>query len=1203
MAELLAQVANKIDREVQRVTPCAYRIQRRSRRWMRRALRKPRSVSEGPNLLPLLIQVLASFSKADGVLLEEEIDSSLGFLRYDYPEAVYSELRQLFRQALYEQQDLAAMAQKLGAQLRPERKIMLGVQLYDLISQAGLKQEQVVAFYSFMSQLGMAAQAIDIVYQLNASEDSDPSIYQRGASPLESLSFATNGKTDVILKNLDGNDRLMAFRYHDLILLKNYSGQNVSVRGRPLVRGGFCRIYPGQRILIGDQVLSYQELAQYFNAKKNVSLPQIFIRVNKDSDEVELERSRTRESSLRVTFGLKVRVKALRDVDAELNGLKLKAGTQVGATLEDKIIFHNDSEMDLMDLRRRARALGGRFQLKASKSEYLVSNDPSRLEAGDILLSPGTSGDVLLKIFCDYDQRVGLLEVIEADRPIIVGDTPVRTTAPLKDGDTIRIDIGQFLRCNFSERIIEEERNIIRTLEVNEITHRFSNGEIGLEGNSFSVARGELVCVMGASGSGKSTLLKVLAGQLQPTSGQVFLNGQSLYRHLDHLKRYISYVPQEDAFDEHLTIGENLQFAAAIRAPHLSRRDRSRRLEPKLVELGLGERRDAVVGSPESKTLSGGERKRLNIGLDMIGMSDVYPFDEPTSGLSSKDSEHVMEIIRGLAHNKIVIVTIHQPSSKIFQMFHKAILLDKGGRLVFFGAPSDMLRYFAEAEHQHQFGAELGACPSCGTTRPEFIFDVLETPLRDLSGDIIYEENSRGQLVASRRYSPEFWRDKYEAFRLIQDVKQVSLRPEPAGPLTIAPVQKKRLPVRWHDEWTQFRTLLRRSFLSKLRNRANLVITIGVSPVLALLIATILRYSENGTYDFASAYHIPTFLFLGLIVAMFLGLTNSADDIIRDRPVLQRERNIKVRLSYYIISKSLTLGVFALIQCILFVLIGNSLLQIRGMFWIDLGIMLMTAMGGVSLGLLISSLVADPKTAANIVPLVLIPQIIMGGALIKYEDMNRNLALLYALSHWFSEHPSTDKSKKMESKLQVPFVCQFVAMRWSYDEMVLAQAKLNPLTRRQDRTQREIDRIVAKRDQAATDRKRLEDLKETLALLSGLEAKSPSELDHYLGLVDQILDRKRPFDRALFKNATGPVTAEQIYVNQKVSDLISNAEMEQSDYRRGNRPNVFFGAQKRYFGIKVGVFAFNTTVLIISTLGLLTLLHWILRKQLEVRRS
>src|SRR5204862_7141275 len=192
----------------------------------------------------------------------------------------------------------------------------------------------------------------------------------------------------------------------------------------------------------------------------------------------------------------------------------------------------------------------------------------------------------------------------------------------------------------------------------------------------------------------------------------------------------------------------------------------------------------------------------------------------------------------------------------------------------------------------------------------------------------------------------------------------------------------------WHDEWTQFRALLRRSFISKLRNRANIWITTCAAPVLALLIGSLLRYSESGKYDFASAFHVPTYLFLGLLVVMFLGLTNSADDIIRDRPVLQRERNLNVRLPYYVFSKFVSLGFFALIQCILFVAIGNYILAIRGMFWIDLGVMLMTAMGGVALGLVISSIVADPKTAANIVPLVLIAQIIMGGALIKYEGMN-----------------------------------------------------------------------------------------------------------------------------------------------------------------------------------------------------------------------
>jgi len=682
----------------------------------------------------------------------------------------------------------------------------------------------------------------------------------------------------------------------------------------------------------------------------------------------------------------------------------------------------------------------------------------------------------------------------------------------------------------------------------------------------------------------------------------VLLNDQPLYENLHALKRYVTYIPQEDAFDEHLTIGENLSFAAAVRAPHLSRRDRTRRLEGKLIELGLSERRDAVVGSPVKKTLSGGERKRLNIGLDMIGSADVYLFDEPTSGLSSKDSEHVIEIIRGMAHNKIIIVTIHQPSSKIFEMFHKVILLDKGGRLVFFGTPSDTLRYFAEAEHQHQFGADLGACPACGTARPEFIFDVLETPLRDVSGDVIYEENNRGQLTPARRYSPEFWRDKYEAHRLVQDVKQVSLRKDPMPALPVAPAEKRRIPLRWHDEWTQLRTLLRRAFISKMRNRGNLAITIGVSPLLALMIGTILRYSDTGTYDFASAYHIPTFLFLSLIVAMFLGLTNSADDIIRDRAVLQRERNLDVRLGYYVLSKTLSLAVFALAQCVLFVLIANFILEIRGMFWVDLGIMFMTAMGGVALGLVVSSLVSDPKTASNIVPLVLIPQIIMGGALIKYEDMNRNLALVYALTHWFNEHPTQEQSKKMDSKLKVPFVCQFIAMRWSYEEMIVAQAKLNPLTRRQERVNTEIQKL-GPRASTPAERKRLDDLKESLAVLSGLEGKSGKEVDRYFAILDEVISRKRSFDRSLFREATGPVTAEQLYVNQKVSDLISNAEMEQNDYRRGGKPNVFFGEYKRYLGVPVHVFVFNTAVLILSTVGLLGLLQFVLKRQLEVRRT
>ena len=1203
-------------------------VRRFAERLSRRVTGRQRTVTESPNLLPLLIQVLAAFSKSGGEVLEEEIDSSLGFLRYDYPEAVYSELRKLFRQALNENQDLGAMALKLATELSMERKVMLGVQLYDLISKAGMEQQQVVNFYSFMTQLGMAAQAIDIVYQLNAAEDSDRTVYQQGQSPLESLAFGANGAADVKLKGLAGPERLVAFRYHDLILLKNQSGKGIVVRGRPLVPGAFCRVYTGQRIVLGEQVLTYEDLAYYFNAKKNVSLTQVYLTINGD-DEVHLEKEKTREACLEVRFGLKVQVRALKSVDALLNGIALRAGTTIDATLDDRIVFHNDSEMPLNDLRRRARALGGRFQLKAYKTGYLVSNNPSLLDTDDILLSPGTSGEVLLKILCDYENRVGKLEVLTAHRPILVGDFPVKGSAVLQDGDTIRIDTGQVLRCDFANRIIEEERNIISSLEVRDVSHVFRRTQSAMDSISFAVNRGEMVCVMGASGSGKSTMMRCIAGQLQPTQGEILLNGQPLYASLEALKHFISYIPQDDAFDDHLTIEENISFAAAIRSPHLSRRDRARRIEGKLTELGLSERRGNIVGTAVQKTLSGGERKRLNIGLDMISSADVFLFDEPTSGLSSKDSEHVIEIIRSMAHNKIVLVTIHQPTSKLFQMFSKALLLDKGGRMVFYGTPGEMLAYFAAAEHEQHFGTELGGCPACGTTRPEFIFDVLETPLRDLSGDVIYEDNSQGQLVPARRFSPDYWRDKYESFRLLQDVKQVNLRQQPPAPAptpAAAAAVRQRNPIRWHDEWTQFRTLLRRAFMSKVRNRGNLFITLLVAPALAALIGSALYFTDDasGKYDFASAFHIPTYIFISLLVAMFLALMNSVDDIIRDRAILHRERNLDVRLPYYVFAKFATLALFSAVQCALFVLVGNRILEIRGMFWEYFLYMFITAASGTSLGLVISSLASDGKTAANVVPLVLIPQLIFGGALIKYEDMNKNFDMIYTFQRWLSQHPDAEaKGTRDDSALRVPVISRFVATHYSYEALIVAQAKRNPLSYRQDLLQRQMDEIVRTRKRSDAENLRLDDLKETLALLSGMEGKSRADIERRLKLVDEVIAGKS-LDTAELRGR-GKETAERLYTNQKVTDLVTKAETEQNDYRRtdaeGNpRPiNLFFSPEKswampyprwhftsphwemKHARLSITVFTYSTGILTGTSLALLAGLYGILRRQLRTR--
>ena len=1194
-ANLVPVMPQTLDVPVQKPKPLARKARDFASSTFRLLTRKRRGQSDDHNLLPLLIQVLAGFTKVDGRILEDELDSSLGFLRYDYPEAVYSDLRALFQKALKEQQDLGHMAKRLAQEMPQDRKIMLGVQLYDLIAKAGMQQEQVIAYYSFMSQLGMAAQAIDIVYQLNAADTADPSVYQKGTSPLESIVLGSEPTADVQIKELGRHERLMAYRYHELILFKNLSDRPVMVRGRTLAPGEFCRIYPGQRLLVDEQVISHQDLNFYFNAKKNVYLPHIFVKVA-PTDEVQLEKSRSRDSSLEVQFGLKVHVKALKNVLATLNGTDLKAGTTVSGNLEDRIVFGNGMLLPLVDLRRGARAMGGRFQLKTSKSEYLVSNNAALLEEDDILLSPGTSGDVLLKISCDYERRIGKLEVLQADRPILVGETVVRNTADLVDGDIIRIDTGQILRCDFSERIIEEERNIIHHLEVRDLSLRFKTRDVALDGISFAVTRGEMVCVMGASGSGKSTLLKAICGQGQPTTGAILLNGQSLYHNLEPLRGYVAYVPQDDAFDEHLTILENLDYAAAIRSPHLSAKDRLRRIDSKLIELGLSERRDSVVGSSVKKYLSGGERKRLNIGLDMVSSADVYLFDEPTSGLSSKDSEHVVEIIRSLSHNKIVLVTIHTPTSKIFQMFNKAVLLDKGGRLVFFGTPQETLQYFATAEHKLSYGTELGGCPSCGTTRPEFIFDVLEAPLRDLSGDIIYEENSKGQLVPARRYSPDYWRDKYESFRLIQEMRQISLTQD--VPTVLPPPSDKKEPTRWHDEWVRVHTILKRAFVSKLRNRTNVWTTIFEAPVLGALIGFVLRYAENSEYNFASAFHIPTYLFLALVVAMFLGLTNSCDDIIRDRTILERERNLNIHLPYYVLSKFFTLSLFAIIQCVLFLLIGDAILEIRGMFWPYLWFMGTTAVAGVAGGLLISSLVNDAKTAANIVPLVLIPQIILGGALIKYEEMNRNLDFLYALTRDRAakeQQPADDRMKPKD--VEVPFICQFIPMRWSYEAMVVAQAKLNPFTRRQDILTERIEQLAKNKDLTTAESDRLDDLKETLAILSGLAGENPGQVNQKMHEIDKVI-AGAPLDRKKFDSGGDQVTAEQLFQNQKITDMLTDAQMKQKDYTSEAR-NVFFGPEKNYFHQKLNIFVFNSSIINGFTLLFLLCLLLSLHRQLR----
>lgn len=1153
------------------VAPLAHKPDGLALPWWRRWLpgRGKASSATSHSILPVLIEVFAGFSKLDGDVEEDEIDSSLGYLRYDYPDAIYSELRRLYFEALQQPQDLTQRAKELSKTLTMEQKILLGVQLYLLISRSAQNRRQMVEFYLFMTNLGIAAQAIDIVYQLNAGDRApEEDFHAKGAQPLETLRIAGALPCDVLLRSLSADCVVTAYRYQNLVLLKNTGNVPILVRSRRQPPGDFSRLYPGERVVLEDVSLDYNDLLSYFSAKKTLTGTQLYLTLTEEGD-AEIAPQRGRGTNLRISFGLGVVIEALRDTKATLNGQALKAGTVIEASIEDAIIAHGEVEISLLDLRRRAREFGAQFRLEGSRNTYLVSNNPDLLEEGDILLSEETEGEVLLRIECDYTEKNGSVEVLRSARPIYVGSMQVRDRVLLNDGDTITLGEGQFLRCHFADRIIEEERNTVRQVDVRELVHWFDQKGTALDGISFSARRGEMICVMGPSGCGKSTLLRVLGGQMRPRSGDILMNGLAVYDHLHNLQPYIAYIPQEDAFDPLLRVQENLNYSVALRCPHLKREDRRKRVDAKLAELGLAELRHRLAGTPEQKFLSGGERKRLNAGLDMIGISDLYLFDEPTSGLSSKDSEHVLEIIRSLASNKIVFASIHQPSMRLLQMFDKALLLDKGGKMAFFGTPQAMLEYFWRVYHEET--GQPGESEHMGNVTPDFVFDVLETPLRDISGDIILEQNTEGHMVAARRFPPNFWRDRYQTHRLMQSMSggdtQSRHRGESSRRDSEAKQKKVPQPPKHHlrEEFILFGTLLSRAFLSKLRNRANLLTTLLEAPLLALLISSVLRYSEEEHYTFASAFHIPTYLFLSLVVSMFLGLTNSADEIIRDRAMLSRERNHNLRTFYYLFGKIIALGTFALLQCFIYLAVGNWMLELREMFLIHLWWMFITSISGACLGLLVSSLVHDTRTALNTIPLLLIPQIILGGALIKYEEMNRNLDLVYSMRRYIEEEEQT--TGESASKLKVPFICEFMPLRWNYEAMLVSQAKLNPLTRAQDQLEARIQQIVDEpRELTDKEHETLDLTKQALAVVSGLQARDPEDIPKHLERVRRNAVRGTLTPELLdyVQREKKGTSAEQLYVNRKVLDLLTKAEMEREDYRRKNSPNVFFGTTKKY---------------------------------------
>ena len=262
------------------------------------------------------------------------------------------------------------------------------------------------------------------------------------------------------------------------------------------------------------------------------------------------------------------------------------------------------------------------------------------------------------------------------------------------------------------------------SFEVKDVKYQFKTGGIGLRHINILEEQGRLIGIMGASGAGKTTLMNVLSGIESPTEGEVLINGFNLHTDKENVEGIIGYIPQDDLLIEELTVFENLYYNAKLCFKNKSEEEITELANTTLSSLGLFERRNLKVCSPRNKMISGVQRKRLNIALELIREPGILFVDEPTSGLSSRDSENVMNLLRELAlKGKLIFVVIHQPSSDIYKMFDKMYILDTGGFPVFYGNPSESLIYFKRLDSQ--INSEVGECGTCGNLNPELIFNVI----------------------------------------------------------------------------------------------------------------------------------------------------------------------------------------------------------------------------------------------------------------------------------------------------------------------------------------------------------------------------------------------------------------------------------------------------------------------------------------------
>ena len=623
----------------------------------------------------------------------------------------------------------------------------------------------------------------------------------------------------------------------------------------------------------------------------------------------------------------------------------------------------SDREKQLVD------AIGSNFKILPKELEaittFVLGKQAAQLDHPQILIiNASPAGSFAASHHVYRSHLTGFIAVLYVEQSefyfikYLGGSDVYLNGVPVKSGRITVLAVGSMLRWEKDEPVYYGDiLNRFKkfgqfprlSFEGKNISFKFKNGRLGLRSVSLSEESGNLIALMGGSGAGKSTLLHVLNGSEKPSEGQVLINGIDIHKNPEKIEGVIGFVPQDDLLIEDLTVYQNLYFAAKLCFTNLSESEINALVEKVLEDLGLTETKDLKVGSPLQKTISGGQRKRLNIGLELLREPAVLFCDEPTSGLSSRDSENIIDLLKELSlKGKLVFAVIHQPSSDIFKMFDKLLILDTGGYQIYYGNPVDSIVYFKKSINL--INSDEGECHDCGNVNPEQIFNIIETKVI----------NEYGHFTNERKISPEQWnviyKQKHKPFS-VETSKEV-----PHSTLNI-PTRLK-----------QAHLFSLRDVQAKIHNRQYMIINLLEAPVLAFILAFIVRYyNENdkflGEYIFSKNLNLPAYLFMSIIVALFMGLTVSAEEIIRDRKILKREAFLHLSRSSYIISKISILFLLSAIQTFTFVLVGNLILKIEGMFLQHWFILFSTACFANLFGLNISSAFNSAVTIYILIPL------------------------------------------------------------------------------------------------------------------------------------------------------------------------------------------------------------------------------------------